>query len=356
MNNEGITGNTQKGYVYIRTITAASQAILNTRFEQPEVKPDWFDELNGSLVQAQVTASDWLLNMAPKITAEIPRQVVNYASTYMVVTDEIRKIAEAHPEAKGPDDPYVMQVTELVAELKKNVGRMLEDVRQMENKLLSWHAKFQSDHDDLKSRRTKIQNAEIELKTEIDKMNNAIESLRTQIAAYNKTVAMGAGLVGLGLFTLVLGIALLPVTAGGGAVVIGTGVLGIGGGAALWGVMRKKIDNCFHEIAEDQKKLAQDQRLLVQLSNLDASTDQVVSEMEKALAAVSDLRAMWSLFEGELDDVIGKLKTSDDDDLSMNLKKTRVFEAREEWMKAVEIAHGLLDIHEEHEEKFITVA
>lgn len=339
---EELKGQTQKSFVTLNLVTQACHGLLNTNFVCPPQKPTWFDELNAKLGNAKGNANTWISELAPGITAGVPQQVVDYGTTYQGFTSSIMNIVKAHPEAKGAEDPYVLQVHELVKELQNAVNEKVKGTEVAAKKLTVWGEAMQTSHDELSSGTANIQAAETSLSTDIEKMNSAIETLKEEIHRENIAIAASAAGIGLGLLLLVAGIALAPETGGYSLIVAGTGGVLIIGGAVTWGIMQKKIDEQFSEVAKDQEELKADQAQLVALKGLSTASNQAIQYTTDATSALSEFRTTWSLFEGELKGVSEKLQHADES-LSTIVEGAFTEAAAREWEDATKLAQSLVE-------------
>jgi hypothetical protein len=203
-----------------------------------------------------------------------------------------------------------------------------------------WGDAMKKSHVDLFAGAANIQSLQIDLQADIGKMNAAIEGLRAQIDAENKAIVAGALAIGVGLFALVVGIALAPVTGGASLIVSGIGGAAIIGGAVTWGVMQAKINGQFDEIAEDQKKISDDKRQLVALQGLSLAANSAISSIATATSALSDVKVMWTMFQNELQGTMDKLEKTDEN-LSAIVNKAYIIAAQNEWNLAVQFAQQL---------------
>lgn len=331
---------TQKSFVTLNLITQSCEGVRNTVFIAPPEKPSWFDDLNAKLGKAKGNATTWIDELAPSVTAGVPKKVIDYQTTYEGLTNTIMGIVKEYPEAKGAEDPHVRLVHELVAELQGAVKEQIHGTELTATKLKEWGDAMQTSHDELTQGSASIQEAEVSMKSEIEKMEFAIKALESEIHAENIAIAASAGGIGLGLLLLVAGIALAPETGGASLLVAGTGGLLIVGGAVTWGVMQAKIDKQFKEVAEDQNKLAADKRQLVALKGLSTASNQAIQYTSDATKALSEFRTTWALFEGELEGVSQKLQRAEDS-LSTVVEGAFTEAAAKEWKDAAELAHEL---------------
>src|SRR5262249_5561757 len=121
---------TAAGVTSIVIITNACHAIQNTRMALPDgmKKPDWFDPLVTHLDAAKALATESVDSLAPDLTSLLPRKVINYDAEYNAITNQIIRIADANPLAKGADDPNVKNVFALISALKEQVGVIHDDI------------------------------------------------------------------------------------------------------------------------------------------------------------------------------------------------------------------------------------
>lgn len=336
---------TATGVTSIVIITNACHAILNTSMTLPKgmTKPDWFDPLVAHLDAAQVLATEWINDLAPDLTALLPQKVITYDTQYKAITNQIIKIADANPLAKGADDPNVKNVFALISALKSEVGTIHDDILAEDDKLIDWGNRMQKAHDDLASGVSSIQGAIADLSADIGKMNADISKLNALIEGENKAIAAAAIAVGVGIFVAVIGVALMFVPGAEvvGGIVTAVGAAAVVGGGVTWGIMQGKINKQYDEIAADQKKKDIDSQQIIALNGLSMATNQTVSSIAMATGALSNVRAMWKLFAGELEGVITQLNQADTG-LALIVNEAFVNGAAAEWEFAAELAQQLL--------------
>lgn len=340
--SKDLNQNTWAGWSSLHIITANCIAVQNTNFSPPDPKPDWFDALNSALVNAQTIAADWVDNIQVDVTKSVPTAIVDYGTDYAAFSQKIIDIAQAHPDASGADNEYVKQVNTLIETLLNALKDILAQVDKVSESMKTWGQQMQKAHDNLTTGAANIQSAEADLQADIGKMNSAIESLNAMIDSENKAIAYAAAAIGIGIFTLVAGIALAFVTFGAGLVVAGVGAAAIIGGSVTWGVMQAKINKQYDEIADDQKELDQDQRQLVALQGLAQASDLAIKSISNATQALADFRTSWGVFQGELEGVITKLKKGEAS-LSTLVAETFTEAAEKEWDLVMQFAQSLLD-------------
>lgn len=338
-----VKAKTATGVTSLNIITAACHAILNTSMSLPPglKKPTWFDELTQHLGDAKELAREWIDTLAPDLTASLPNKVINYDTEYNAITNQIIKIADANPMAKGADDPNVKNVFALIDALKTQVGTIHDDIAAEDAKLVKWGTKMQAAHDALSNGVASIQAAEADLAGDIGKMEADISRLKALIDGENKAICAAAIAVGVGIFVAIVGAALAVVTLGAGLVVAGVGVAAVVGGAVTWGIMQQRINNQYDQIAKDQKQKSADQQQLIALKGLELGTSQTISSIATATSALSSVRAMWKLFAGELQGVIDQLNQADKN-LALIVNEAFVNGAAEEWKLAATFAQQLL--------------
>lgn len=337
---------TQASFLSLQVITAACHAILNTTFTPPSVKPSWFDSLNSKLDAAKANASDWIDNIAPQLTAGIPNQVIDYASTFQASVQAIEELCAQNPTASGASNPIVMEAAEILTNLANQVKGNISAVDGMATTLKNWGDAMQKSHDDLSNGAVDIQNAIVDLQTDVTAMNNAIANNLAAIQELNKQLVYAQIAVGVGIFMLVAGVALCVATAGTAAVVAG-GVAAVGaaaiiGGAVTWGVLQKRINDDYADIANEQKEKSEDQRQIIALQGIAMATNQTISSIETATSTLSDFRTSWALYQDELTGVLSKLNSGASMS-SIIMEKVFADAAQNEWTLAVQYAQELVN-------------
>jgi hypothetical protein len=339
---DNMEGKTGTAFTASQLITMACHGVVNTLFTAPSPKPDWFDDLDAKLTDAKNVANEWINTLGPKVTSGIPLQVINYGPTYDAVSQQIQVLVKANPTASGKDDPTVIQIKELVSlALVPGVETVIKDVDTTSDELEAWGKKLQAAHDALATGATSIQALETTLESDIKKITNAIKNLNTTIDGENKAIAYSAAAIGIGVFALIVEVALAPETGGASLLVGGAiGVAGIVGGAATWGVMQGKINKQFDEIAKDQQQMDDDNRQIIALQGLAMASNGAVSNLSLASSSLSKLRTQWAVFQGELNGVVAKLEKAEES-ISVIVQGVFTTAAQAEWVKTTETANAL---------------
>ncbi|WP_163022914.1 alpha-pore-forming cytotoxin MakA [Pseudomonas viridiflava] len=337
-------GNTGVSYNAAQLITIACHAVSNTVFIAPTPKPAWFDELNADLAAAQTLAETWINSLGTQVTKTIPLQVINFGTNFTAANNAIQQIVAANPAAQGADNTAVVEIKTIIQQaLISPIGTVINEMGLVSTQLTTWGKAMQDAHNKMVNGSTNIQAAETLLTTDIAKMNNAISTLHVEIAAENKAIAESAAAIAVGVFALVVGVALAPET-GGASLLIGgaIGAAGIIGGAVTWGIMQSRINSQFDDIGHDQQELAGDQRQLVALQGLQMASNSAVSSIELATQSLSKLQTQWGTFQGELQGVLSKLESAETQ-LSTIMEGVFTSAAQTEWATAIATANNLVN-------------
>ncbi|MDR0281248.1 MAG: hypothetical protein LBJ37_25575 [Paucimonas sp.] len=339
-----LIGNTGVSYNAAQLITFACHAVVNTVFTSPSPQPSWFDELNQELQVAQTLSQQWIDSLGPDVTKTIPLQVINFGSDFTAATNAILQIVQQNPTASGADNPYVIEVQTIIEQtLLPPIQQVIDEMTQTTQALTTWGDQMQAAHNNLVNGATNIQTAENQLNNDINQMNEAITALNAEIQQENQAIAYSAAGIGVGIFALVVGIALAPETGGASLLVGGAiGAAGIVGGSVTWGVMQSKINDQFNQIAADTQELDDDQRQLVALQGLQMASDGAVASLELATGALSKLMTQWGTFQGELQGVVQQLQDADQQ-LSTITEGVFTQAAVTEWQQAIVTANNLVN-------------
>ncbi|SNS63485.1 haemolytic enterotoxin (HBL) [Pseudomonas japonica] len=339
-----LSGNTSVSYNAAQLITFACHAVVNTVFISPTPQPSWFDSLNAELGVAQTLSQQWIDTLGPQVTKTIPLQVINFGSDFTAATNAILQIVQQNPTASGADNPYVIEVQTIIEQtLLPPIQAVIDQMTQTTTALTTWGDQMQAAHNNLVSGATNIQSAETQLTADINQMNAAITALNAEIQQENKAIAASAAGIGVGIFALVVGVALAPETGGASLLVGGAiGAAGIIGGGVTWGVMQSKINDQFNQIAADQQELDDDQRQLVALQGLQMASDGAVASLELATQSLSRLQTQWATFQGELQGVVTQLQAADQQ-LSTITEGVFTQAAVTEWDQAIVTANSLVN-------------
>lgn len=341
---DNLFGNTGVSYNAAQLITFAAHAVVNTVFVALTPKPSWFDALNTELVAAQTLAQQWIDTLDTEVAKTIPLQVINFGSNFTAATNAILQIVQANPNAQGANDPSVLEIKAIVQQtLLQPIETVIGQMTQITSSLTTWGDSMQTAHNKLASGSTNIQSAEIALQVDVTKMNEAITTLQSEISAENKAIAASAAAIGIGIFALVVGVALAPET-GGASLLIGgaIGAAGIIGGSVTWDTMQSRINSQFNEISNDQQELADDQRQIVALQGLQMASSNAVSSIELATQSLSKLQTQWGTFQGELQNVVQQLESAENA-ISTIVQGVFTSAAQTEWTSAIATANNLVN-------------
>lgn len=339
-----LSGNTGVSYNAAQLITFACHAVANTVFVSPTPQPSWFDTLNSELGVAQTLSQQWIDSLGPQVTKTIPLQVINFGANFTAATNAILQIVQQNPTASGADNPYVIEVQTIIQQtLLPPIQTVIDQMTQTNTDLANWGDQMQTAHNNLVNGATNIQTAETQLTTDIAKMNTAISNLNAEINQENQYIAASAAGIGIGIFALVVGVALAPET-GGTSLLIGgfIGAAGVIGGGVTWGVMQSKINDQFNQIAADQQELNDDQRQLVALQGLQLASNNAVTSIELATQSLSKLMTQWGTFQGELQGVVTQLQSAEAQ-LSTITEGVFTQAAVTEWNQAIVSANNLVN-------------
>lgn len=335
-------------FASVRQITNSCFAVRNTLYNPITPKPDWYDALSDKFRIVKSFANKWIDDYSIVVTSSIPSSIMTFAPTFKNSANTIRGILDG---GKGPLTPGELEsIRNIFARLLTKTKAISSDVNQYarkENgvvvgKLVDWKNHMSAAGLDLKSGSVNIQQASADLTKEIAEFNGKIELLKLSIQQYQKLIATGAGLVGGGVFIGVLGLFLCFVCAPLGGCTLVLGAASVVGGASVWGVYQKKINDANKDILDYQNKVKGHQATIVALSTLSTSMDTAVSNAELATQNMVDFSASWLTFGDSLKNTInaideGKL-TQSRDDIGMSIEDSKSY-----WEDVKEYAQKLFD-------------
>lgn len=357
---EEVSDKNVKAYAALTPVTVSCHAVINTTLVRPEPKYDkdgknifaWFDGVNKKLDEAKVVAKDWVDNVVTPIQSDIPSSVITFHNQFQATSSFVKKLCEENPDMKEGDKEF-KRVNQLLQALIDTIDNdIIVPIDNSSKKLKEWGAAMQKAHDNLSGEVNTVQNAEIALATDIERLNTSIDALNAQIDSENTLIAVGAGLVGGGIFVALVGVALCATGVGAvaGGLVIGLGVTMLIGGAVTWGVMQGRIDKQYKEIAEDRKEINTDKQLLISLKGIESGVTSAAAQMETAISALSEVRGMWDGFKKVIEGTITDMKSAQTS-ASAVVKEMFADAAQKQWEDAHKIALLLLDTKIKVEDK-----
>lgn len=342
-----------QSFASLRQITESCTAIVNTQFSMPGTKPTWFDDLNKKFHTMQGLAKTWLDDYSVPILTTIPSSVNTFVPVFDASAHALRMIIDRNPGTlSDADAATAREVLRRIMDKTQKIQTEVEGYAKVDEKgnssgrLITWQRDMRNAYQELKEGSTNIQSLSKDLATEIEKYNSTIDTLKAEINYYNTMVATGAGLVGVGLFVGVVGLALcfaFPVVGGIGL------ALGIGmvvGGSVTWGVMQSKINKANQEIQDLRKNIAADQQTIVALNTLGDAADVVLSSAQNAVNNMTNFAATWATLGRSLQATYTALEQGGQESYSALLAMD-LDEAEENWKDVKEYVKKLSDVDPE---------
>ena len=342
-----------QSYASTRQITESCFAIRNTLFNAVTPKPTWYDGLNGKFNDVKDCANDWLNNISVAVTSTIPSSVIDFVPVFTACSNSITAILQRPHEILSESElrtirEILTRMITKVDEISKKVNKYasINDNQVASGKLIDWSKDMSNAGLALKSGKETIQKAATDLSNEIVEYNGKIDSLKNDITYYNKLVAMGAGLVGGGIFVGILGGVLCMAFPVAGGIVMALGIGMVIGGSVAWGVYQDKINKAKKDIADFTTKISERNRTLVALTSLTTSVDLVVSSAESAVSNLTDFASSWTVFGTSLKSTLATLNQGKID-VESDLIELDLNNAIKHWAEVKEYANKLMDTPKE---------
>lgn len=292
-----------QSFASVRQITEACTSIHNTRFKAPTVKPKWFDSLNCKLDVLKGYADTWLNDYAIAITSTIPSSIITFVSVFDASAQVLRDIIKNNPNELSATDAAIARevIRRMVGEVKKISTQVeyyakVDEKMETSGKLIDWQKGMRDARAALVKDSDSIQSARADLTKEITEFNGTITTLEAKIEQYNKMVALGAGLVGGGVFVGTVGLGFCFIFPWVGGILIGLGIGMVIGGSATWGAMQHEIDKANREIAEKTARIKEDNQTILALDSLGTAAHTCLSSADSAISNLTDFAATWVTF------------------------------------------------------------
>lgn len=339
-----------QSFASVRQITEACTSIHNTRFKAPVNKPEWFDGLNDKLDVLKGYADTWLNDYAIAITSTIPSSIITFVPAYDASAKVLRDIIRRSPgELSVADTVLAREVIARMVDKVQGVSTQVEYYAKVDGngntsgKLIDWQKNMRAARKELVDGSDSIQKARADLTKEIAEYNGKITTLKAEIEQYNKMVALGAGLVGGGIFVGTVGLGFCFVFPWVGGILIALGVGMVIGGSATWGVMQEKINKANRDIADFTARIKEDNQTILALDSLGTAAHACLSSADSAISNLTDFAATWVTFGHSLRATMSALEQGGKEAygalLGMDLD-----EAQENWDDAKEYAKKLSEV------------
>lgn len=336
-----------QSFASVRQITEACTSIRNTRFKAPAKKPDWYDGLNDKLDVLKDHADTWLNDYAIAITSTIPSSIMTFVPAYDASAKVLRDIIRRSPgELSAADAVLAREVIARMVDKVRDISTQVEYYAKVDGsgntsgKFIDWQKDMRAARKELVDGSDSVQKARADLTKEIAEYNGKITTLKAEIEQYNKMVALGAGLVGGGIFVGTVGLGFCFVFPWVGGILIALGVGMVIGGGATWGVMQEKINKTNRDIADFTARIKEDNQTILALDSLGTAAHTCLCSADSAVSNLTDFAATWVTFGHSLRATMGALEQGGKEAygalLGMDLD-----EAQENWDDAKEYAKKL---------------
>ena len=342
-----------QSFASVRQITESCTAIRNTRFVAPASKPDWFDGLNGKLDVLKGYASSWLDDYAIAVTSTIPTSIMTFVPVYDASAKVLRSIIQRSPgELSASDATLARDVIARMVDKVQDISTKVEGYAKVDDhmavsgKLIDWMKDMRDARSELETGSDNIQKAYTSLKKDIEEYKGQITTLKAEIEQYNKMVALGAGLVGGGLFVGVVGGAFCFAFPWVGGVLLALGVGMVVGGGVTWGVMQGKINKANRDIADLTAKIDEGNRTILALDSLSAASHTCLDSAVSAIRNLTDFAATWVTFGQSLRATMGALEQGGKEAFGALLEMD-LDTAQEDWDDAKDYAKKLSGVSSE---------
>jgi hypothetical protein len=262
----------------------------------PGKPPSWWATLLNDFPTVKEHAGVWGNEIMADLH-DIPKALVDYSTLFLERADEA--ISDAQTLQGNPGDSGALgDLTGKVSDMLTRLQQNKSSLGELTTKIDEFAANLTSDLDTLQKAVTSAEQSQgVDLAT-VNDLKTKVGELEAKIQTYTEQLEVAEIGIGVSIFIGVIGIALIPVSGGASAVLIGVGVAGLGGSIAGTVVLHHDIEETQAEITQDQltaEELTKQALALVgvahsmqQLSEKAAAASTAVTAIEKACGDLAD--------------------------------------------------------------------
>lgn len=253
--------------------------------------PAWFASVKASIASAVTNATNWMDDLCIDVTSVIPNSVINFATTFDTVSDQISNIETEIIMSSGIATPdQRKQAADALNALKAGIDQANGDVAAVDARLLSLAKLTQADHD----------------------------ALVTSSATVAQNIPDGSVISKT--MTVELGNNFLNITPNGPCMV---------------------SINIKSDVMIKLTQTAGAHPELLPYVVAQKLLDNAIADNEKATSALSSVRAIWSLMEGLIKSTIDDLLMASDPNVLPVLQQAEFAAARDVWDHLSSVAQSL---------------
>lgn len=342
------------------TITAYCHALLNIQLtwntQTQGTQPQWFTDLSAGLVVAQQHANLWLVGvpnppgggaaippLGPTIFSTIPQSIIDYGNTFNLATNNILSIINSLPPSTPPTATQQAEINSLIDAILVTLQSQHSTIASVQTQLSAFASLVQDDHTTLLTGQNAAQAAVQLDMNQITTINAQIALVQTQIQSDSKLALSSEISLGVGIFMVVVGIALAVATDGAAAPLVLTGVGVLTTGAAIAGtvIFSKAVNDDLNKLYALQAQLSDEQRQVSALNGIINSVNALVQANEAATKAISDVENMMSVLIAKLQSVQQDLQNAEAANVPAIIEALNIQAAQLAWQQLVTFATNM---------------
>ena len=320
-------------------ITSYCHALLNTTLRPATSPPeDWFTQFSSRLAVAQQHGQNWITNLGPAISSQVPQTIIDYGDTFSAATGDILGILQASGNNPSPDQ--VKQIHQLIGALLTELGAQKKTILDLQGQLRTFASDLISDHKNLLDGANDAQKEIGADEAMVAEIKSQINLVQVQIQQDSQAALESQVGLGIAIFVTIVAIAIAVGTGGAAAplVAMGIGVLGVGGAIAGTIIFSEKVKQDIAKLHKLQSQLSDEQAQVTALDAITTSVEGLASQNEAAQRALSSVLELWQTLEDKLQAVITDLEKADKDKFVPILQALDIQTAQTQWAQLVDFA------------------
>ena len=298
----------------ILLFNSSMQSVVETYLDPNTIRQEWYDNIHSELSKAQRLVVDWRLSGNLYFDTQLVEKISSVSQDISVLKTQIDYLFEQL--SKKYDDKQKDQLVDIFNSIIPGVSTIHNFAGAYLNDMKGWGMKVQVIHSNMNEIIAQIQSEESKLETAIKVINDEIDRMNEQIAKDRQAIADARKAEKKGIIETIFGVIFAPITGGLSLILAGIGVASIVEAEQQLSDLQNTVKNSLQKIYDEQKELADDEKLVSALKLIVSSVFFIVKDYNSVAAAIEKLQITVNTLKDEMDSVLDKIaKATNSDEL-----------------------------------------
>jgi len=290
----------------VALLNSSCQAVVEAEVQQ--VLSPWYAQLDGELGAAENLVVGWRQSGFLYFQTEILKAIAIAAEGFINGQRAIDALFDRLERDFSVDG--LQRLAAMIQDLVLPVEQIVAGIDAYLARLRQFEVQMAAVETQMRGTIAQVQAQETEIQAQIATINAKVLALTTQVQADRAAIAAARSARASGIEETIFGVIFAAVTGGLSLILAGIGVASIAEAQVKIDAMQLQIGEYQQSIAADHADMGADQAIVATLNSLTLSTGLVLADMDAISGALDTLRTDWTEFDGELDGVLAKLRSS----------------------------------------------